>query len=95
MLAESNYFFFAKSCLTSLCFFSSLLISPASAKFPLLLALLCSNASLRFNQESQKWETVGNSSECPLVVAAAKAGLKVGDQSSKSVGACSDLNSYL
>lgn len=48
----------------------------ASIKFPLLLAAICSNASLRFDEEKKRWQTIGNSSECPLVVAAAKAGIR-------------------
>ena len=48
-------------------------------KLPLLLSAVCSNASLKFNEEKKKWETMGNSSECPLIVAAEKAGVKAAD----------------
>lgn len=43
----------------------------------LLAAALCSNASLQKNAETGEWECLGNSSERPLVVAAAKAGIDV------------------
>jgi len=53
--------------------------SAENAKFPLLLSLLCSNASLYLDEETKKWKVVGNASECPLVVAAAKAGVQKAD----------------
>jgi len=40
----------------------------------LIAAALCSNATLQFNEKEQKWETKGNSSERPLIVAARKGG---------------------
>ena len=41
-------------------------------------ALLCSNAELRQSPETGMWEAVGNMSERPIVVAAAKAGIDRG-----------------
>ena len=47
----------------------------ASVQTPLLLSLLCSNADIRLNPENGRYQALGNSSECPLVVAAAKTDL--------------------
>eukprot|EP00455_Lapot_gusevi_P030766 TRINITY_DN3313_c0_g1_i4.p1 TRINITY_DN3313_c0_g1~~TRINITY_DN3313_c0_g1_i4.p1 ORF type:complete len:1035 (+),score=466.03 TRINITY_DN3313_c0_g1_i4:57-3107(+) len=47
----------------------------ALVNFPLLAGLLCSNASLSYDDKDKKWKTVGNASEIPIVVAGAKVGL--------------------
>jgi Ca2+-transporting ATPase len=44
--------------------------------FPFAIGVLCSNASVAFDDEAQKWVAKGNNSERPLVVAAYKAGMK-------------------
>lgn len=44
-------------------------------RLPLMLSVLCSNASLTQDPETKQWKTMGNASECPLIVAAAKQNL--------------------
>ena len=43
----------------------------------LLAGALCSDAKLQFDEKEDRWECVGNSSERPLVVAAAKVGIEM------------------
>ena len=51
-------------------------------QLPLTLSVLCSNAEIRKNPETNRYQALGNSSECPLIVAAAKAGIYSKDLSS-------------